>query len=341
VYKNEKPVLSVLQGKEVKATPVWLMRQAGRYLPEYRQLREKADTFIEFCLSPDLASEATLQPLRRYPLDAAIVFADILLVPFALGQDVRFVEQEGPVLKPFEKLSSLKWDEGRVAPVLETICKVVPSLTDQTAFIGFAGSPWTVACYMIEGRGQTGFASACLMAIKEEPLLDDLMALLEQATVAYLSAQIKAGVDVIQLFDSHAGLLTGKAFSRYVTDPTKRIVLALKQAFPNVPIIGFPRGATPQDYMAYQQATGVDAVGLDQQVDPSWAARELQPHGALQGNLDPALLLEGGAAMLKQAAYLLRQFGPRHIFNLGHGVVKETPPEHVTQLVHFVKDWRP
>jgi len=340
VRKTEKPVLNVLNNIQVEQMPVWLMRQAGRYLPEYRELRAKADNFIQFCLTPELAAEATLQPIRRFGLDAAILFADILLVPHGLGQKTTFIEKTGPVLDPVTEeaqLGHLKWNSERLEAVYETIALVKEELSDETTFLGFAGSPWTVACYMIEGRGQTGFAKALHAAANDPQFMGFLFESLHDATLEYLGRQIEAGVEAIQLFDSHAGLLTGQAFHDYVTRPTKRLVEAIKAEYPDVPVIGFPRGAKEADILSYLSETGVDCLSMDQNLSLDFAKNTLHGIKPLQGNMDPELLLAGGAPMRQAAQEIYHRFGPNHIFNLGHGVIKETPPEHVAELVDFIR----
>jgi len=340
VRKTEKKVLNVLNNIQVKQMPVWLMRQAGRYLPEYRETRAHAKNFIDFCLTPELAAEATLQPIRRFGLDAAILFADILLVPYALGQKTEFVEQIGPVLDPVTEeaqLGRLLWKSDSLESVYETIIQVKDALPEETTLLGFAGSPWTVACYMIEGHGQTGFPNARSAAINDRQFMDFLLDVLHDATLEYLGRQIEAGVDAIQLFDSHAGLLSGKAFQDYVVAPTKRLVSALKAEYPDVPVIGFPRGAQEQDYESYLLETGVDCLSMDQNLSLDFAQHTLRGIKPLQGNMDPALLLAGGEPMRQAVDDIYERFGPNHIFNLGHGIIKETPPEHVAALVAYIR----
>jgi len=339
VQKTDQRILTLLQGEEPEGTPLWLMRQAGRYLPEYREIRSKAKDFISFCLTPSLASEATLQPLRRYDLDAAILFADILLVPFAMNQKVSFETGEGPRLEPLTELGRLKWDVARLDPVFETIERVKGSLSKQHSFFGFAGGLWTVACYMLEGQGQTGFPRAIQVAQDAPLYLKDLQESLLHATLEYLGRQIEAGVNIIQLFESHAGLLKDEAFDAFIIEPTRKLVAALKKEYPEIPVIGFPRGASEEDYLAYASQTGVDAVGLDQHMDVDFAKEKIIPHMPVQGNLDPCLLLRGGDEMKDAARLLLDNLGGHFIFNLGHGVLKETPPEHVADLVSLIREW--
>lgn len=340
VKKSESLLLNVLRNVETERMPIWLMRQAGRYLPEYRELRSQTKGFIEFCLTPDLAARATLQPIDRFGMDAAILFADILLVPFAFDQKVLFQEGEGPILEPLSEerqLGLLNWNIERLAPVFETIERVYDELDDDKALIGFAGGPWTVACYMMQGRSRPSFPKALACAQYDPEFIKYLMDALHDATLEYLGRQIEAGVDALQIFESHAGLLTGDHFDQYVIGPTKALVASLKAEYPDIPVIGFPRGASLPDYQRYAAETGVDCVGLDQNVPLDFAAHKLRVLKPLQGNLDPELVFKGGAPMLREAERIFQTFGPNHIFNLGHGVIKDTPPEHVADLVSFVK----
>jgi uroporphyrinogen decarboxylase len=329
-----KRLLRVLAGEAVWPPPIWLMRQAGRYLPEYRALRARATDFVDFCTTPYLAAEATLQPVRRYGMDAAILFSDILIVPHALGQAVRFEQGEGPRLEPVRDAAALgrlrpeRLVDG-IAPVLETVRLVRADLGGAT-LIGFAGSPFTVACYMIEGAGSKDFAVARLLAYRDPNLFGALMDLLVEATVAYLLAQVDAGAEALMLFDSWAGLLPPPEFWDHVIAPTARIVARLREKNPEVPVIGFARTAAPL-IARYAAETWVQGLGLDTAVDVAGAL----PAGvALQGNLDPVALLAGGAAMRGQTAAILHAArGRPWIFNLGHGVLPATPPEHVAELV--------
>jgi uroporphyrinogen decarboxylase len=316
---------------------MWLMRQAGRYLPEYRAVRAQAGDFLDLCFTPTLAAEVTLQPLRRFGMDAAILFSDILVVPYALGQGVRFAQGEGPVLDPVRTMPALmrlrpQALAAAVAPVLETVRLVAASCGEAT-LIGFAGSPFTVACYMIEGGGSKDFAVARGLAYREPGLFGALMALLEEATGQYLEAQVEAGAEALMLFDSWAGLLPPEQFAAHVIEPTARLVARLARRFPAVPVIGFAR--TPAPLHRYAVETGVQGLGLDTAVDPHG---DLPTGVALQGNLDPVSLLEGGEAMRRQALAILHAArGRPWIFNLGHGVLPATPPEHVEALVGLVR----
>ncbi len=335
-------LLRALAGEAVWPPPVWLMRQAGRYLPEYRELRAKAGGFIDLCMNPALATEVTLQPIRRFGFDAAILFSDILMLPHALGQDLRYAEGEGPLLKPIRDAGTFaQLDASRVAdvtaPIMAAVSRIRASLPAETALIGFAGSPWTVACYMVEGHGSKEFPSVRGLAYRDPPLFDALITLLVEQTTAYLLAQIAAGADVVMLFDSWAGVLPAAQFRRFVIEPTRRIVAALRHSHPGFPIIGFPRlaGALLPEYVA---ATGVQAVGIDTSADPAWAAAAVPPGVAVQGNMDPLALVAGGEPMCEAARVVLQAWkGRPAIFNLGHGIVPETPPGHVAELMEMIR----
>ena len=341
-----KPLLRVLNGEPVWPPPIWLMRQAGRYLPEYRAIRAKVADFIALCTNPVLAAEVTLQPIRRYGFDAAILFSDILILPWALGHGLEYREGEGPVLPPLRDeacLRRLNTDRvaDAVAPIMQTVRLVRAGLVNEgfpdCTLIGFAGGPFTVACYMVEGGGSRDFAATRSMAYRDPVLFEQLLALLTDATVTYLAAQIEAGAEAVMLFDSWAGVLSPSQFHRHVIQPTQAIVAALRLRFPNIPIIGFPRlaGLLIGDYAT---ATEVNAVGLDTSMDLALAARSMRPHVALQGNLDPMALLAGGLSMQREARSVLHGLrGRPGIFNLGHGIVPPTPPEHVAALVELVR----
>jgi uroporphyrinogen decarboxylase len=340
--KPRKLLLRVLAGETLALPPVWLMRQAGRYLPEYRALRQRVAGFLELCFKPELACEATMQPVRRFGMDAAILFSDILVVAHALGQKVEFREGEGPVLEPIrspaeaEVLSLAAFAE-RVAPVYETVARVATVLPAETALIGFAGAPWTVACYMVEGHGSRDFAAVKGWACSDPAGFGAVIDRVTEATIAYLRGQVAAGAEVVQLFDSWAGVLPEEPFRRWVIAPTRRIVGALRETSPHLPIIGFPRGAGLM-YRAYFSETGVTALGLDSTVPLAIARKTLQSIGPVQGNLDPALLLVGGAAMAEAVTALRRALGEGpFVFNLGHGVLPETPVEHVAELVALLR----
>ena len=340
---QDKPLLAVLQGEWRDPTPLWLMRQAGRYLPEYRQLREEKGSFLELVYDSDAAAEVTLQPLERFDFDAAILFSDILIVPFAIGQNLTFVAGEGPRLTPVlgsADLDSLTAFPARLDPIYETVRKVKARLSPATTLIGFAGAPWTVATYMVAGEGSRDQAETRRLAYGDPAKLESIISRIEKVTVDYLSGQIDAGAEAVQLFDSWSGSLSPKQFERFVIAPTARIVTKLKKKYPRVPVIGFPRGAGGK-IRAYAEETGVSAIGLDETVDPVWANRELPPGLPVQGNLDPLALLAGGPEMTNSVRGIMEAFADRpHIFNLGHGILQDTPVSHVEQLVALVKGAR-
>ncbi|MCB2054965.1 MAG: uroporphyrinogen decarboxylase [Geminicoccaceae bacterium] len=340
----DKPLLRALHGERATRPPVWLMRQAGRYLPEYRRLRARAGSFLQLCYSPDFAVDVTLQPIRRFGFDAAILFSDILVVPHALGSDVRFVEGEGPRLTPLAgeadlgRLSSERLHE-HLAPVYATLRGVARELPDEVALIGFAGAPWTLACYMVDGGGSKEFAATRTMARAAPELFARLIDLLTAAVTDYLVAQVEAGAEALQLFDSWANVLPADERRRWCIEPIGRIVRAVRKNVPDVPLIGFPRGIGPA-YAEFASATGVDGLGLDTSIDPLWAAEALPPSKVpcLQGNLDPLALVAGGTSMLQSADRILEAWAGRpFVFNLGHGVLPQTEPENVALLVEHLK----
>jgi uroporphyrinogen decarboxylase len=326
-------------------TPLWLMRQAGRYLPEYRALRAKTGGFMEMCLTPEVAAEITLQPLRRFPLDAAILFSDILMVPHGLGQGVRFEESRGPVLDAIRRndgLSRLRNDRflERVAPVMAAIRLIRERLPAEKALLGFAGAPWTVASYMIEGGSSRDYEKSKSWAYDDRASFAQLIDILVNVTSDYLLAQIEAGVDAVQIFDSWAGTLAAGELQSWSLAPIAEIVRRIKSRYPETPVIVFPRGAGVS-YLDYAERCGCDALSLDQSVPVAWAARELQPRKVLQGNLDPLLVVQGGDAMRLAAENILKTFGRgRFLFNLGHGILQTTPPEHVAELCDIVHGWQ-
>ena len=318
------------------------MRQAGRYLPEYREVRAQADGFLGLCYTPELATEVTLQPIRRYGFDAAIVFSDILVVPHALGQAVDYVEGEGPKLPPIRQASDLdRLESARLpatlAPVYDTISAVRRGLPDDVALIGFVGAPWTIACYMVEGGASKDFMAVKSWAFGDPSGFGRLIDMLVSSTAEHLIRQARAGAEALQIFDSWAGVLPDWAFRKWVIEPIRRVVDLVRRAEPTVPIIGFPRGAGVM-YEAFVAESGVDAVSVDSMVPPSWAADTLQRKMPVQGNLDPALIVAGGDEMRRRTMAVMRGFstGP-HIFNLGHGVNQFTPPDHVADLVSLVR----
>ncbi|TWA68573.1 uroporphyrinogen decarboxylase [Azospirillum baldaniorum] len=344
VSKIAKPMLAALAGEVRPRPPFWLMRQAGRYLPEYRELRAKAGSFLDMCYNPDHAVEVTLQPLRRYDMDAAILFSDILVVPHALGQPLAFLEGEGPKLDPVRSVEDLKrlsrdrFHE-RLEPVYETVRRLSSAIPAHTTLIGFAGAPWTIACYMVEGAGSKEYAHVKRWAYGDPAGFGALMDLLVEVTADYLCTQIEAGAEVVQLFDSWAGVLPAGEFRRWVIEPTRRIVNLIKARHPAIPVIGFPRGAG-LSYEAYVSDSGVDAVGLDTTVPVAWAAGNLQSRLPVQGNLDPIMLAAGGDALRTAASEILETLaGKPFVFNLGHGVIQTTPPDHVAELARLIKDW--
>jgi uroporphyrinogen decarboxylase len=335
-----KPLLSVLKGRKAEKTPIWLMRQAGRYLPEYRALRAQKGGFLELALDPEAAAEVTLQPIRRFGFVGAILFSDILMVPFALGQALRFEAGEGPRLSPplvDAALESLEAAPTRLEPVYRTVEKVAASLPAEATFLGFAGSPWTVATYMVAGQGSKDQGEARRLAYRDPEAFQAIVDSIAAMTVAYLSRQIEAGVEAVQLFDSWSGSLSPAQFERWVIAPTARIVADLKARHPETPIIGFPKGAGGK-LPAYALETGVDAIGLDETVDPEWAASVLPEAMPVQGNLDPLALIAGGEALESAVARVLSGLkGRPHVFNLGHGILPDTPIDHVEQLIRLVR----
>ncbi|SEH27653.1 uroporphyrinogen decarboxylase [Magnetospirillum fulvum] len=342
---STKPFLRALAGEILTPPPFWLMRQAGRYLPEYRATRTQAGSFLDLCYTPDLAVEVTLQPLRRYGFDAAILFSDILVVPDALGQKVSFREGEGPVLPPIRSAAdldrlNLSGFHDHLAPVYATMAGLSKAIPTTTALIGFAGAPWTVATYMVEGSGSKDFPNAKGMMFAQPELFGRLMALLVQATGDYLIRQIDNGAEVIQIFDTWAGALPELEFDKWVIAPTRALVERIRAERPGVPVIGFPRGAGVL-YKRYVLETKVDGVSIDSSVPLDWAAAELQPHCTVQGNLDPLLLVAGGEALDAGIDRVLTKLGKGpFIFNLGHGIVPPTPPENVGRLAERVKNWK-
>lgn len=336
-----KTILRVLAGEAVWPPPIWLMRQAGRYLPEYRALRREAGDFLALCLHPERAAEITLQPLRRFGMDGAILFSDLPIVSWALGQDLRYAEGEGPVLTPIRDAAAVdRLSVARVAdavtPIWETVRRVRAEVGNAT-LIGFSGGPFTVACYMVEGHGSREFAAARGMAYGEPALFERLIDRIVEANLVYLRGQADAGAEALMLFDSWAGMLPPNEFRRWVIEPTARIVAALRETHPHIPLIGFPRLAGML-LGEYARQTGVQAVAMDTSMDPAAAAQLVPSHVALQGNLDPIALLSGGAPMVSAARGITAALrGRPHIFNLGHGIVKETPPSHVADLIAAVR----
>lgn len=335
-------LLRALAGEAVSPPPIWLMRQAGRYLPEYRALRGQAPDLLAAFTTPDMATEITLQPVTRFDMDAAILYSDILILPWALGHGLRFDEGRGPVLPPLQGAAGVDaLDPARaadqVAPVLETVRRVRAALAPGKALIGFAGAPFTVACYMIEGGGSKEFPDTRAMAFGDPALFGRLMDVLTEATIAFLSAQVDAGADAVMLFDSWAGILSPTLFREHVIGPARRIAEAVRARHPGTRLIGLPRLAGVM-LGEYTERTGVDGVGVDTTADLSLLTGAIPSGVALQGNLDPLALIAGGAVMAREARGILRAMkGRPHIFNLGHGILPHTPPEHVAELVRLVR----
>jgi len=338
-----KKMLRALAGETLNTPPVWMMRQAGRYLPEYRATRAQAGDFLSLCYNSELAAEVTLQPIRRFGFDAAILFADILLIPQALGADLWFVTGEGPRLSTittpadFDALKPADTIHDTLAPVYETLRILSRELPADTTLIGFAGAPWTVATYMIAGRGTPDQGPAHALRTQNTALFEALLERITEATIDYLSMQIQAGAEVVKIFDSWAGSLTGADFEKYALEPCRQITSALKQLHPGVPVIGFPRGAG-EKYAGFAKATGVDCVALDNSIDPGWAARRVQVDGCVQGNLAPSHMITGGTALINETRAIVQAFsdGP-HIFNLGHGITPDANPENVQLMVDTVR----
>ncbi len=332
-----KLLLDALRGQTLPRPPFWFMRQAGRYLPEYRALRQDAGGFLDLCFNPERAAEVTLQPIRRYGMSGAILFSDILIVPMALGQSLRFAEGEGPVLGEVPEVLNFVGAARAYAPVIETVRRVRANLPTETALLGFAGSPWTVATYMIEGGSSRDFAKTKAFFYGDTARFTWLIDGIVTATVEYLSAQIDAGAEAVQLFDSWAGALAPREFERWVIEPNRQIITALRARHPETPIIAFPRGSGVL-YKKFTEIVRPDCIGIDTQVPPDWAAEVLQPLACVQGNLDPLTVVAGGQAMLKAAVDICTHLkhGP-FIFNLGHGIVPQTPPEHVRALSDFLR----
>jgi uroporphyrinogen decarboxylase len=337
----DKPILAVLRGERRDPAPMWMMRQAGRYLPEYRALRQEKGSFLDLVYDSDAAAEITLQPLKRFPkLDTAILFSDILIVPFAIGQNLSFVTGEGPRLTPplaASALDQLTAYPARLEPIYETVRKVKTALPAGKTLIGFAGSPWTVATYMVAGQGSREQAEARRLAYADPGAFGAIIARIEEVTLDYLSGQVEAGAEALQLFDSWAGSLSPVQFEQWVIAPTARLVSKLRERHPGVPVIGFPKGAGGK-LAAFASETEVSAVGLDETVDPAWAAKALPGSLPLQGNLDPLALIAGGTALETAVKRILDALAGRpHIFNLGHGILQDTPIAHVEQLISLVK----
>ncbi len=343
--QSSKKLLETLNGKVLTPPPIWLMRQAGRYLPEYREARNKAGSFWKLCLTPELAAEVTLQPVRRFGFDAAIIFSDILVVPAALGVSVTFEDGAGPRLSPVASIAGQMDDPEQWGAMLEPVYEALritrTGLGDQTALLGFAGAPWTLASYLAAGAGGDEQKAAKLWAYRDPVGFAKLIDVLAECVSQHLIGQLKAGADAVQLFDSWASGLPSQAFARWIVEPTKKIVAKVRAAVPQARIIGFPRAATLKGYEHYTAETGVDAVSLDTAVPVGWAARTLAPQVVLQGNLDPVALVAGGSALAEAVEHILKAAGEvPFIFNLGHGILPETPTQHVEEMIRLVRSAR-
>ncbi|MFT6451758.1 MAG: uroporphyrinogen decarboxylase [Halocynthiibacter sp.] len=339
----DKTILRALKGEKQAVPPVWMMRQAGRYLPEYRATRAKAGDFLSLCYNPELAAEVTLQPIRRYDFDAAILFADILLIPQALGADLWFVTGEGPRLSTitsdadFAKLGPASDIHETLNPIYETVKILASELPKETTLIGFAGAPWTVATYMIAGRGTPDQGPAHALKAENRALFEALLVRITEATILYLSAQIQAGAEVVKLFDSWAGSLKGEDFNRYALEPAREIISALKAMHPGIPVIAFPREAG-NGYIGFAMATGADCVAIDNSVSPDWAVANVQVDGCVQGNLAPHHMVTGGDDLRQATRAIVDAFsGGPHIFNLGHGITPDADPENVHVMLEAIR----
>lgn len=340
---DDSLMMRTLRGERTDVPPVWMMRQAGRYLPEYRQVRARAGSFLDLCYTPELAAEVTLQPIRRFGFDAAILFADILLVPHALGADLRFVEGEGPRLSTttsaddLARLRPVEAVHETLAPVYDTVRLLRAALPPAVPLIGFAGAPWTVATYMTAGRGTPDQAPARSLLYRDPATFTALMARIEAATIAYLLAQVEAGAQVVKLFDSWAGSVPGPLFRPLCIEPARRIAAAIRAAHPTVPVIGFARGAGA-GHATFAHDSGVDCVALDTAVDPAWAAGAVQGPVAVQGNLDPLLMVVGGDALVRGTRAVVEAFaGGPHVFNLGHGITPDADPRNVELMLRTIR----
>ena len=340
---TQKLILRALAGEKLPSPPIWMMRQAGRYLPEYRATRAQAGDFLKLCYNPELAAEVTLQPIRRFGFDAAILFADILLLPQALGADLWFETGEGPRLSTISDLAGVKALKpveaihDTLSPIYETVKILARELPPETALIGFAGAPWTVATYMIAGRGTRDQGPAHAFKDGNRPAFQALIDLITAGTIEYLSAQINAGAEVVKLFDSWAGSLKGADFTDFAVKPAAHIISALKERHPGIPVIAFPREAG-DGYIGFAAATGADCVAIDNSVSPEWAAEHVQVSGCVQGNLAPGHMVTGGTALVEETRHVVRAFsnGP-HIFNLGHGITPDANPDNVALMIETVR----
>mgnify|MGYP001627859734 FL=1 len=340
---TDKTILKALRGETQDVPPIWMMRQAGRYLPEYKATRAQAGDFLSLCYNPELAAEVTLQPIRRYGFDAAILFADILLLPQALGADLWFVTGEGPRLSTvtgqadFDALKPASDVHDVLSPIYETVGILSQELPKETTLIGFAGGPWTVATYMVAGRGTPDQGPAHALMAENRALFAALIDLLTQGTIEYLSRQIQAGAEVVKLFDSWAGSLKGQDFDEFALAPTKRIISALKERHPGIPVIAFPREAGDR-YIGFAKATGADCVALDNSVSAQWGATHVQVDGCVQGNLASRHMVTGGQVLIDETREIVQAFsGGPHIFNLGHGITPDADPDNVQLMIDTVR----
>ena len=341
---EQKKLLRALAGEKQHVPPIWMMRQAGRYLPEYRATRAEAGDFLSLCYNSELAAEVTLQPIRRYGFDAAILFADILLVPQALGADLWFVTGEGPRLSTittdadFAKLGPVSDIHETLNPIYDTLRILKQELPSETALIGFAGAPWTVATYMIAGRGTPDQGPAHALKAENRPLFEALLTRITEATIDYLSKQIEAGAEVVKIFDSWAGSLKGEDFQKYALEPCRQITAALKERHPGIPVIGFPREAG-DGYIGFAKATGVDCVAVDNSVTPEWVAEHVQVDGCVQGNLASRHMVTGGQELIDETRHIVKTLrGGPHIFNLGHGITPDANPDNVQLMIDTVRE---
>ena len=344
---EQKKILRALAGETLETPPIWMMRQAGRYLPEYRATRAQAGDFLSLCYDSELAAEVTLQPIRRYGFDAAILFADILLLPQALGGDLWFETGEGPRLSTvttqadFDALKRIEDIHDTLSPIYETLRILKTELPKETTLIGFAGAPWTVATYMIAGRGTPDQGPAHRLKAENQLVFKKIINLLTESTIEYLSAQVKAGAEVVKLFDSWAGSLKGEDFREFALEPAKRITQELKARHPQLPVIAFPREAG-EGYVGFAQATGADCVAVDNSVRPEWVAEHVQKDGCVQGNLKSSHMVTGGQALIEETKHVVRALsGGAHIFNLGHGITPDADPENVQIMIDTVRNSRP
>ena len=340
-----KPLLSCLNGQPQSRIPVWYMRQAGRYLPEYRETRSTAGTFLDLCYNSELATEVSLQPIARYNLDGVILFSDILVVPHALGREVDYIEGQGPILDKMDNTVPLpKYNKtrflSRLSPVFKTLEALAIRAPNSATLIGFAGAPWTIATYMIEGGSSKDFAKTKAWTYTDPDSFQGLIDYLVTATADYLVAQVQAGAEVLQLFDSWAGVLSEQHLDRWSIKPVERIIGLVKESCPHIPIIVFPKGVGIQ-YTSYLGINGLSCLSLDPSVPLQWARNNIQKHVVIQGNLDPQLLVSGGQSMIYEADRILETFSDQpFIFNLGHGIVPQTPPHHVSELTQYIRGWK-